>query len=387
MRSPNFPVESRLASILEKRQVQGNLRKLRLSSGLVDFYSNDYLGIARSEEVHNLFMRNLLALTDKNGRQIGSTGSRLLSGNSELAEEIETKLAAFHNSESALLFNSGYDANLGAISAFIRPGDTVIYDELVHASMHDGMKLSKANCIPFRHNDSNHLEEILKAASGEKFILVETVYSMDGDLAPLLEICDLAEEYGASIIADEAHSTGIFGKNGRGLANELDVEYRIFARVITFSKALGTHGAAVLTTNTAKQYLINFARSFIYSTAASLPALLEIKTVYELLSNTDSYQKEAKERISFFRTELQKYPQLPFLLWSQSMIQALIIPNNFNALTVAQTLQSAGFDMRPLMYPTIERGKERIRICLHTHNSLEDIQSLLKVLDETLVVG
>jgi 8-amino-7-oxononanoate synthase len=375
-----FPLEERLSAVLIKRETDGLLRKLQCRNTLVDFVSNDYLGFAKSTELQTILEENSASFIDSNGRKLGSTGSRLLSGNSQLAEEIEEMLAGFHQAQAALLFNSGYDANLGCISALIRPGDIVFYDELVHASMHDGLKLTKAQAIPFRHNDMNHLEHLLNAASVNVFILLETVYSMEGDLAPLSDVCDLAEKFGATIIADEAHATGVFGENGRGLANLLGLEKRIFARVITFSKALGVAGAAVLTTSIGKEYLVNFARSFIYSTAPSFSSLLEIKSAYLFLKSNPAIQKVALDKILFFKDKLAHSPHLPFLKESESMIQALIIPGNFNARSISFQLALAGFDLRPLVFPTVPKGRERIRICLHTFNNEQEIEGLLYIL-------
>jgi 8-amino-7-oxononanoate synthase len=382
--SPLFPIEERLAAILEKRKQEGSLRQLKLSSGLVDFYSNDYLGFSRSLELEDLFRDNLQNLSDRNGRRIGSTGSRLLSGNSALAEELESMLKTFHQAEAALLFNSGYDANVGMISAFVRPGDSVFYDELVHASMHDGLKLARVKGIPFQHNDLDHLEALLahspkESKESQRFILVESIYSMDGDSAPLVELCQLAERYGANLLVDEAHATGIFGLQGQGLCVELGVQNKVFARLVTFSKALGTHGAVVLTTEKAKQYLVNFARSFIYSTASSLSSLMEVQAGYQLLQKGD-FTLQAKQKVEAFQTLLTKYPQLPFLRSSQSMIQALFVPGNFEVRQMANRIQEAGFDLRPLVFPTVQKGKERIRICLHTFNTQEEMEGLLEVI-------
>ena len=386
---PEYPIEKRLAEVLEKRKQEGSLRTLKLTGGLVDFYSNDYLGFSRSLELDDLFVQHWQQFHDTNLRKHGSTGSRLLSGNSELAEEIEYTLQTFHDAPAALLFNSGYDANIGMISAFVRPGDVVFYDELVHASMHDGMKLARIKGIPFQHNDMDHLEALLAHTKGEsidfqKFILVETIYSMDGDPAPLAEICELAEKYGANIIADEAHATGIFGPKGQGLCYELGLQNRIFARLITFSKALGNHGAAVLTSPLGKQYLINFARSFIYSTAASLTSLLEIKSAYELLNSHPDFPQQAQKTIQTFKNLMEIHAHLPFLKGSSSMIQGLLLPGNHEVRKLCAKLLDSGFDLRPLVFPTVPKGKERIRICLHTFNSTTEMEGLVELIDRNL---
>lgn len=226
----------------------------------------------------------------------------MLDGNSTYAEELEKYIAGFHRAESALLFNSGYDANTGLFSSLPQKGDVIVYDEYIHASVHEGMKLSRAaKKLAFRHNDMRSLEAVLKGVvdgeggpeirKGEKnvFVAVESVYSMDGDIAPISKVVDLVEEMlplrNAYVIVDEAHSTGVFGPNGRGIVNELGLEDRIFARVHTFGKALACNGAVVLCSGLVREYLINYARSLIYTTAMSFPALASIRTAYEFMAN------------------------------------------------------------------------------------------------------
>lgn len=214
-------------------------------------------------------------------------GSRLLSGNTAFAEELEKYIAQYHHAEAALLFNSGYNANLGLFSALGRKGDTILYDELIHASVHDGMRLSKAECKPFAHNNTVQLKQLLKETTAPVFVAVKSVYSMDGDFAPLKEIGALCKKYNASLIVDEAHATGIFGEKGKGLVTELGLENEVFARLITYGKAMGCHGAAVVGSTLLKNYLTNFARSFIYTTAAPLTNLYAIKSAYDLLQQSE----------------------------------------------------------------------------------------------------
>ncbi len=355
-----------------------SLRSLADNHTLPDFCSNDYLGFSASSELKEMINSFLSSFPDY---PLGSTGSRLISGNRHFTEELETEIASFHGSGSSLLFNSGYDANLGLFSSLPQRGDTIIVDELAHASIIDGARLSYANRYTFRHNDLQSLEDKLKAAKGNIYIAVESIYSMDGDEAPLKALADLADTYGAALIVDEAHATGIFGWQGRGLINHYGLQSRIFARVITYGKALGSHGAAILGNNNLKTYLINFARSFIYSTAASFHSHLSIKMAYKMLRESD-FQNEIRSRIVFFKQEAD--PVLTKFIPSASPIQSLLVTGNENAQKLASEIRAAGFNVRPILYPAVPVDKERIRICLHTFNSEKEISSLVTLLKEIL---
>ena len=192
-------------------------------------------------------------------------------------------LADFHKAESGLIFNSGYDANLGLFSCIAKKEDTLICDELIHASIIDGCRLSYANRFRFAHNDVEDLEDKLRRSKGNIFVAVESVYSMDGDMAPLKEIAAVCKKYNASLIVDEAHATGLFGDQGRGLVSQHGLEQEVFARVHTFGKALGCHGAVILGSETLRNYLVNFARSFIFTTALPVHSLIAVKCAYEML--------------------------------------------------------------------------------------------------------
>jgi 8-amino-7-oxononanoate synthase len=275
--------ENAVYELLEKRRSAGLLRSLKTPENLIDFCSNDYLGLARSVTLRQTIEQSVAVHSN---RLNGSTGSRLLAGNSALAEELETELAAFHDTEAALIFNSGYDANVGLLASLPQRGDTLLTDDLIHASMIDGARLSVANRFKFRHNDLDDLENRLKRATGTVYVAIESVYSMDGDLAPLTEIVELCEHYEAALIVDEAHATGVFGPQGGGLVQSLGLQKRVFARVHTFGKALGVHGAAVVGSASLRDFLINFARSFVYSTALPPHSLLAIHSVYRFYRRT-----------------------------------------------------------------------------------------------------
>ncbi|RYE23365.1 MAG: 8-amino-7-oxononanoate synthase [Sphingobacteriaceae bacterium] len=354
---------------LEQRKLAGNFRVLKTASGLIDFCSNDYLGFARSTELKALVEAELAKYPDyKNG----SGGSRLLSGNTDFVEELEQQIAAYHQAEAGLIFNSGYDANLGLFASLPQRGDTIITDELIHACIIDGARLSLANRFSFKHNDLDDLEKKLKNAKGICYVAVESVYSMDGDEAPLQQILHLSQKYNAHLIVDEAHATGVFGS---GLVQHLNLQDQVFARTVTFGKALGSHGAIVLGSENLRNYLINFARSFIYTTAPGFHQLLTTKMAYSLLINADTTQTRLQNLIELFKNELQKKHSTQ-LIPSNSAIQSIIIPGNQNVKKVAANLQTNGFDVRAILSPTVPAGKERLRICIHSFNTEEEVLNL-----------
>ncbi len=249
------PLQAQLHLLLNRRKRQSRLRSLKASpAGSVDFSSNDFLSLSTSPILTAIFLNEL-----KNISQLGSTGSRLLDGNSSYAENLERQIADFHNGPAGLLVNSGFDANVGIFSCLPQPGDVVVYDKLIHASVHDGLKASRAgSTIQFAHNSVSDLksvleEVVLKSSAGQSynvFVVVESVYSMDGDLAPLTEIVELVEALFPTktghVIVDEAHATGIYGKRGRGRVCELGLEGRVFVRLHTFGKALACNGGKIV---------------------------------------------------------------------------------------------------------------------------------------------
>jgi len=364
-------IEQRLA----ERKLAGSYRTLKPENSLVDFCSNDYLGFARSAELRGKIedeVSNLqLALN-------GSTGSRLLSGNLQYTEDLEREIAEFHNSGAGLLFNSGYDANVGLFSCLAQRGDTIITDELIHASIIDGARLSHANRYTFKHNDLDSLETKLKQAKGNCYVAIESVYSMDGDTPPLLEILELTEKYGAALIVDEAHALGLYKK---GLVNKLGIEDRIFARVMTFGKGLGCHGATVLGSEALRNYLINFARSFIYTTAAAVHQVASIKMAYQMLQDSDEVIGTLRNNIVLFKDAVRTASAL---LKSDSAIQCLLLNNNERARNAALQLQNKGLDVRAILSPTVAVGTERLRICLHAYNTVDEISLLTKIINELI---
>jgi 8-amino-7-oxononanoate synthase len=356
---------------LQKRISESSLRKLSVRKNLVDFCSNDYLGFGRSAEISNSAWKH----SKDRLRQNGSSGSRLISGNTEDAENLEQFLAGFHQSEAGLLFNSGYDANLGLFSSVPGRNDTVIYDEYIHTSVKDGIRLSPAKKMSFRHNNIEHLEEKIKSAQGNIFVVIESVYSMDGDIADLKKTADVCQKYTAFLIVDEAHSNGIFGEDGRGLCVETGIADRIFARVYTFGKALGCHGAVVCGSQMLKEYLINFARSFIYTTAMPLHSLHTIFAAYEYLPMASKERKKLFGNIEYYQNYISEKKLSGGR--SKSPIQYIDCKGNTEALDLSESIQESGFDVRPILSPTVPGGKERLRICLHAFNDENQIRALL----------
>jgi 8-amino-7-oxononanoate synthase len=348
---------------LLKKEAKDSIRSLKLSSG-IDFSSNDYLGFAKSQDVMDSFKKNVSYLT-----QMGSTGSRLLSGHKSYHHEAEERIAHYFGSESALLFSSGYLLNIGLIQCLADETCTLLIDELCHNSFKAGAKASKAESFYFRHNDLTHLRERLEKHRHRKcFILIESLYSMDGDIAPLKEIVILAEEFGAEIIIDEAHATGVIGSHGKGLVSSLNLESQVLARVITFGKGLGVEGAAVLGPSILKKYLVNFCQTFIYTTALSYPLILMINTALDHFRHSEIHVKKLHRNMEIFSSCLG----IPIL----SPIYAWMMPSKNAAKEVAAFLIEKGFDLSPIVSPTVQRGKERIRIVLHSFNTEEEIRSL-----------
>jgi len=371
-------VDQYLAHKLEQRKLEGNLRKLTTHKEAVDLFSNDYLGIATSGLLNSTHDRGITG----NSQYSGSTGSRLLSGNSSAAEALEKEIARFHHGRAALLFNSGYDANAGLLSSIPSRNTTILSDELCHASIIDGIRLSQCSRkYKFDHNDLSDLEEKLKkfANTGPTLVIAESVYSMDGDMAPLCEMTTLCETYNAQLIIDEAHATGVFGKHGEGLVSALGLQSKVFARVHTFGKALGCHGAAVVGGELLKQYLINFARSFIYTTALPGHTLHNIHNAYQHLAAGTFTNEPLHKLITHFRQCVKASGNND---WKDSLspIQALVMGNNDKATQTAAALQHAGLQVKPILSPAVPHGMERLRVCLHTFNTKEQIDLLFKTL-------
>lgn len=363
---------------LAEREASQSLRRLMPVDGGVDLCSNDYLGLARQLAT--------TTLAPDTARVFGATGSRLVSGSTPLHEEVEATLATFHEAPSALLFGSGYEANLGLLGSLGTRHDTIVYDDLIHASMRDGIRLSAARSFSFRHNDLSDLKKKISQARGDVFIAVESLYSMDGHIAPLVELCDLCDERGAYLVVDEAHATGVFGAKGEGLVQHLGLAARVFARVHTFGKALGYRGGVVVGSHELRTYLINFARPFIYSTAPDQLTLKYIVEAYRLMSEAHNERSALHVLVHAIGSLKEEFGSLRFVD-SQTPIQGVVIPTNGSVLAAEQELLNAGIFARAIRSPTVPEGAERIRICLHAYNTVEEVRKCLTILERHCVKG
>ncbi|WP_300435121.1 pyridoxal phosphate-dependent aminotransferase family protein [Christiangramia sp.] len=371
----------KLEKRLQRRKEENSFRELLSFSDGVDFFSNDYLGFSRSK----IILKNTGKILEKYEVLNGSTGSRLLSGNHPLFNILEHQLADFHDSEAVLVFNSGYDANIGFFSAVAQKNDIILYDEYSHASIRDGLKMSLAKNYKFRHNDLEDLKRKLnrftpRSETSEIYIVTESVFSMDGDSPDLETIIKIAENYTAKLILDEAHATGVIGEKGEGLAQELNIQDRIFARIHTFGKAMGGHGAVILGSKGLKDYLVNFSRSLIYTTALSPHSIATISAAYNYLETDREALHKLRENIVHFKAEKHKNALKDIFLESDSAIQACIISGNTKVKLAAEELQNKGFNVKPILSPTVPPGSERLRFCIHSYNSFEEISEVLKVL-------
>ncbi|NAW51901.1 aminotransferase class I/II-fold pyridoxal phosphate-dependent enzyme [Elizabethkingia argentiflava] len=354
---------------LSKRQHRGEYRSLSLSAIGIDFLSNDYLGLAQNIK----FQRDLLQLLHGDSRLLtGATGSRLLSGNSLHCTQTEYFIAQKHQVESATLFPSGYKANLALFSCIAGRNHTILVDEYIHRSVHDGCRLSYAKKKKFKHNDVSHLEDLLSKTKGRVFIAVESLYSMDGDFAPLVEIVTLAEKYSAWVIVDEAHAIGVFN---RGLVNEYGLQDRVLARVVTYGKAFALQGAAVLGSSTLKNYLINFASPFIYSTAMPDFQILCIEEAYQFIEQHPSLRKDLQHNIQYFRQH-----SVHSLSDDKSPIQVVQFPSLDHLHQAVGALKEEGIYTCAIRAPTVEVGYERLRITLHQFNSASEIDQLVSII-------
>jgi 8-amino-7-oxononanoate synthase len=372
--------EDFLQSFLDRRQSDLSIRQLTVKDHLTDFCSNDYLGFSRSALLRHRVEEEMKRHPF---HAQGSTGSRLITGNNEYIIALEKSISQFHNAENCLIFNSGYDANLGLFASVPQKGDLVIFDEMVHASIRDGIKVCRAEAVSFRHNDIEDLHSKLKMSEQNAFVSIETVYSMDGDEAPLAEIVSLCKMYGARLIVDEAHATGLYGEKGEGLTQSLGLEKDVFAKVHTFSKALGCHGAAVLGSDVLKQFLVNFSRSFIFTTALTFHSLVSVKCAYDILAKQQIKRNKISLLVSLFKLNIQDNPAIQ-VSGGNGPIQSIIIPGNDRAKQVSAALEQAGFYAKAILYPTVPRGSERIRICIHSFNAEAQVISLANKLNELL---
>jgi len=374
----------RIEEFLKKREKNNLLRTLkpatsrgqglRISEGkeYIDLSSNDYLGFS----THYKLKQTAKEVVERLG--VGSSASRLLSGDLDIYHKLEEKTARFKGKEKALVFNSGYQANVGIISAFYSHGDVIFSDKLNHASIIDGIVLSGAKFFRFAHCDSNHLEQLLKEQRHkfkEALIITESVFSMDGDKPELKELINLKEKYNCKLLVDEAHATGIFGKNGSGVVEEEGLIKRIDLIIGTFGKALGSFGGYVACSKMAVDYLVNTARSFIYSTALPPSVIATNLASLELVEEEPERRIDLINNADYFRKGLKA---AGFKVKGSSQIVPVIIGDNQKVTKVSEELQRKGYWVLPIRPPTVPAGEARLRFSLTYHHSKEILEKLIK---------
>lgn len=330
-------------------------RKLMLAGDLLDFSSNDYLGMSH----HPKLLAAVRGAID-DGIAIGAGGSRLLRGHHDEHQALETQAANFFGSEQALFFANGFMANYALFTCLPKSGDVVIYDELVHASIHDGMMAGKAQAIAAKHNDLQDFEDKIKAAraggKGQIYISIESIYSMDGDTAPVDELMQLANDYKAFLVVDEAHATGVWGEGGKGLMSAWEGAENLIT-LHTCGKAIGASGALICAPQIICDYMVNYSRPFIYSTA---PSPLTAYTVSESMKIMQD-EPELRERL---KQNIKLATELLSIETSTSQILPIIIGDAGATMAMAKQLQAAGFDIRGVRPPTVPDGSSRLRITL-----------------------
>ncbi len=345
---------------------------------LVDFSSNDYLGLAD----HPVLIEGAKKAMEKWGT--GARASRLMSGDLEIHHRLESAIAALKGKEAGLLFGSGYLANTGIIPSLCGRNDVIYSDRLNHASIVDGVLLSRARFYRFRHNDLNHLEDLLKSHRSRyrrAMIVVESVYSMDGDLALVSELLELKGRYGAMLMIDEAHATGVFGAKGEGIISQTGAD-AVDVILGTFGKALGGYGAFVAVSNRMKQFLLNRARTFIFSTALPPAVIGANLAAVKLLDEEPGRRNRVCELASELRRALRE--DLGLNTPSKSQIVPVMVGDSQSALSLAESLRDAGFFVKAIRPPTVPEGTARIRLSVTANHSLKDVRQLLEVLSDGL---
>jgi 8-amino-7-oxononanoate synthase len=366
-----------LAKGLRALEQQHQRRSLAEIRG-IDFCSNDYLGLAEHPALREAVLHAVA-----NGTRMGGTASRLLSGQTEGWRKVEEDFAHFAGTEAALFFGSGYAANMGLLSALVGPDDVVYSDTLNHASLIDGMRLSGARKVIYPHLDLGALENSLRQDAGapwRRIIVTESVFSMNGDIAPLKEMAALAEKFGAAMIVDEAHATGVQGKCGCGLAAQEGILAHVLATIHTCGKALGSAGAFVCGPVVLKDHLINHARTFIFSTALPPYFAEQISAAVKLASGMDSERQTLLRRASELSRSLQR---VGFDTGgSASQIVPVILGSNEDAMQAAAQLQRDGFAVRAIRPPTVPAGRARLRLSLTVRIAEEELKRLVRSLVE-----
>jgi len=368
--------DSRYAGALAALARDGRLRNLQPREG-IDFVSNDYLALAEAPRLRKAVMAAI-----ESGTPIGAGGSRLLRGNCMEHERLEAEAANFFGAESALYFGAGYSANFAALSTLPQRGDLIVMDELAHASMREGARASRAEIVETSHNDSTAAADAIrtwraKGCKGRPWIAVESIYSMDGDTAPLTELMDIADHNDGFLYIDEAHATGVFGPEGRGLSAVYEGRANVVA-VHTCGKALGASGALVMTTKLLRDFLVNRSRPFIFATAPSPLMAVAVAEALKILREEPVRRQRLHDLIAFAGGKIRAQGWTP----SGSQIIPYIVGHNERTMTLAAALQRRGFDVRGIRPPTVPVGSARLRISLTLNVTGTDVESMLAALQE-----
>ncbi|PYH91089.1 class II aminotransferase/8-amino-7-oxononanoate synthase [Aspergillus ellipticus CBS 707.79] len=401
----------RLRTALDRRRTEGRLYEPAATdefSGTVDFGSNDTLSLSSSGLLTQTFLHQL----ERHPKfTVGSTTSRVFEGTKQYIVDIERDLAHFHGAEDALFFPSGFEANMAIWSSITQTGDFIVYDELVHSSICEGMRLGRAEKIPFRHNDCFSLQRILEdvrdqnvnIAGGKSlvFIPLESIYSMDGDTAPLREIIKVVYEtlprgnYVLSI--DEAHSNGIVGPNGSGMVCQYGLEREFAIRLHTCGKAMGSAGAVILCNNTIKQGLINYARNFIFTTGPTFVAVAAVRAGYEIMLTEEGHQRRSRlqQNVWYFYWSLTRHPQwddvkrqgILFVptekTWYANPVKSPIIPivtRPGQAHNLCKQIRQAKYWVNAVEFPSVPKGKGRVRLMIHADNTREEMDRVIQLI-------
>jgi 8-amino-7-oxononanoate synthase len=385
-------LEGRIAARMAELRDAQLLRTLR-SPGGFDLSSNDYLGLA----THPLLKERLIEAVRSDG--VGSTGSRLLRGQRDSFTAVERAFAFLKRTDASLYFSSGYLANIAVLTTFPEPGDVILSDERNHASLIDGVRLSRATRVVFPHADAGRLAELLAehrpsaalaagaqappiAGGGQVFVVTESLFSMDGDIAPLGEYARLCREAGAALIVDEAHAVGVYGESGSGLIEEAGVADDVFVSINTAGKALGVSGAFVAGRSSAVEYLIQRARPFIFSTAPPPSQAAALEASLAIIASEPERRERLMELSRDLRARLaaEQVPVSP----GSSQIIPVILGENDRATAVAASLQASGFDVRAIRPPTVAPGTARLRIAVNIGLTDEIMQRFVAVLADAV---
>lgn len=366
-------LQSRIQARLAENKVKDLERKLIPPHG-IDLSSNDFLGLANDKRLKKAFIEGIENLG------VGSTGSRLLRGERTEFSEVEAAFAVWKETEKSLYFSSGYQANVGLLQTFCEDRDVVFSDELNHASIIDGLRLSRAQKIIFSHRNLDSISKLLRETkiTGQKFLVTESLFSMDGTIAPLDEYAEICEETGTALIIDEAHAVGVYGAKGSGLIEKFGIGKKVFLSLNTAGKALGVSGAFVAGSCLAIEFLIQRCRSFIFSTAPPPALAFALKKSIEIIQNEPAKREKLLKLSSFLRRILRENGFEVLLQTSQ--IIPILIGESRKSVALAEKLQAEGFDIRAIRPPTVAEGAARLRVSLNVNLTEEILQEFVRLL-------